>query len=312
MNISDLPNTSGVYKIIFPNNKIYIGISNKIRNRILEHLRKDYKEYPELPISRAINKYGINNVEVLELIDDDREVLIERERYWIRYFNATDKTIGYNVSVGGDGAGSGINNHEALLNQQELDEIVNLLINSDLSYAEIGAKYNNLGRWILQRINLGISYYNNKLDYPLRKKRVVKYGLENKQDAFYGRELELNNLVNDLQNSNLDFASLKNKYNIKTTTLTLINQGKKYYNPDLVYPLRKKNAIRKRLFSNQELDFIKSNIENGISLQDIAKVLQCDRKVISDIARGRRQRQEDWQYPIIKLKPVSTISESGE
>ena len=81
MNISDLPNTSGVYKIIFPNNKIYIGISNKIRTRILEHLRKDYKEHPELPISRAINKYGINNVEILELIDDDRKILVEREKY---------------------------------------------------------------------------------------------------------------------------------------------------------------------------------------------------------------------------------------
>ena len=96
-----------------------------------------------------------------------------------------------------------------------------------------------------------------------------------------------------MQNSNIDFTSLKNKYNIKTTTLTLINQGKKYYNPNLIYPLRKKNAIRKRLFSNQELEFIKSNIEKGISIQDIAKTLKCDRKVISAIARGERQKQED-------------------
>ena len=97
-------------------------------------------------------------------------------------------------------------------------------------------------------IKLPNSFNNDKLDYPLRKKRLEKYGLKNKQDAFYGRELELNNLLNDLQNSHIDFTSLKNKYNIKTTTLTLINQEKKYYNPNLVYPLRKKNAIRKRLF----------------------------------------------------------------
>ena len=46
---------SGVYKITFPNNKIYIGISNNIYRRMLEH-NSDFRN--NLPIENAIKKNG--------------------------------------------------------------------------------------------------------------------------------------------------------------------------------------------------------------------------------------------------------------
>ncbi len=76
------------------NNKIYIGQS--------------YKNDPEylgsgLLIIKAINKYGKENFkkEILEECEK-REYLNDREIYWISYYNSSNKSIGYNISLGGE------------------------------------------------------------------------------------------------------------------------------------------------------------------------------------------------------------------
>lgn len=65
---------SGVYKITFPNGKIYIGISNNMYRRMLEH-NTDFRN--NLPIENAIKKYGkITQFEILEIIDPkDRDLM---------------------------------------------------------------------------------------------------------------------------------------------------------------------------------------------------------------------------------------------
>ncbi len=85
-----------VYKITnLLNGKIYIGKD--------EGDRIDYMGSGKL-IRLAIKKYGLENFrkEIVESVND-RELLKERERFWINHFNATDKSIGYNIAVGGDG-----------------------------------------------------------------------------------------------------------------------------------------------------------------------------------------------------------------
>lgn len=91
---------SGIYKINFPNGKVYIGRSNNIYRRMLEH-NNDFRN--KLPIEYAIMKYGkIIEFDILELIDDLEEMK-KREIYWINYYDSTNKNKGYNVSSGGDG-----------------------------------------------------------------------------------------------------------------------------------------------------------------------------------------------------------------
>lgn len=48
---------SGIYKIIFDNEKVYIGLSNDIRRRMIEHYGRDLKDHPDLLISKAIIKH---------------------------------------------------------------------------------------------------------------------------------------------------------------------------------------------------------------------------------------------------------------
>ena len=166
---------SGIYRILFENEKSYIGLTNDLRRRMIEHLGKDVREHPELPISKAIKKYSIKDIILLEEIDaNDREKLKQQEKYWIAFydtFNNQDK--GYNITPGGDRASSGVYNVSASLNQEQLDLVIDLLLNSNLTYEEIIDKLNiSITRSVIRGINAGTHYKNPNLKYPLREKKT--------------------------------------------------------------------------------------------------------------------------------------------
>jgi group I intron endonuclease len=95
-----------IYKITNKiNNKVYIGqVYNKtIMDRFNRHI-KDASSKSRSYIDRSIYKYGRDNF-VCELIDTATSLqeLNEKEKYWIKYYNSTDRNIGYNLTPGGDG-----------------------------------------------------------------------------------------------------------------------------------------------------------------------------------------------------------------
>lgn len=82
------------------NNKVYIGQTRtSVSQRWAEHLR--HARYGEQVINRAMRKYGVDKfyIETLEICDI--KYLDEREIYYIDLYNSTDKSRGYNVSIGG-------------------------------------------------------------------------------------------------------------------------------------------------------------------------------------------------------------------
>lgn len=93
-----------VYKIKNnTNGKIYIGL----HKHNLNELDDSYWSSGKI-ISRAIQKEGKSNFsrEILEWCSN-REILKEREIYWIDKLNARNPTIGYNLAPGGDGGDLG-------------------------------------------------------------------------------------------------------------------------------------------------------------------------------------------------------------
>ena len=95
----------GIYKITNKiNNKIYIGKSINIEQRWKEHIRHSKNTFSRKkpPIHRAINKYGKENFyyEILEVCNIDE--LVEKEIFYIKKFDSTNKKIGYNLTPGGD------------------------------------------------------------------------------------------------------------------------------------------------------------------------------------------------------------------
>lgn len=83
------------------NNKIYIGKRQKPK------FDKNYWGSGVL-LSAAYKKYGKDNFTraVLDWCNTSDE-LIEKEKYWISFYESTNPDIGYNLTAGGDGASSG-------------------------------------------------------------------------------------------------------------------------------------------------------------------------------------------------------------
>lgn len=79
------------------NEKIYVG--QKHSDKFLGNI---YLGSGKRLLS-AIKHYGKENFEV-QLIEcvETKEEMDEREIYWIKYFDATNKDIGYNISLGGN------------------------------------------------------------------------------------------------------------------------------------------------------------------------------------------------------------------
>lgn len=94
-----------VYKITNKvNNKVYIGITNQGSGARYRHHWYESRIGEPSPIHRSMAKYGEENF-TLEIIDfaDTYDELKEKEKYWIKQYNSTDRTKGYNLTEGGDG-----------------------------------------------------------------------------------------------------------------------------------------------------------------------------------------------------------------
>ena len=114
-----------VYGIIYKienlvNGKIYIGQTTRSFNerynakgkgieRVYGYLLgcERYGDSHNVYLLKSIRKYGFINFEVEEVFDIayDRKELDEKEKYWIKYYNACDPNYGYNSLPGGTEGG---------------------------------------------------------------------------------------------------------------------------------------------------------------------------------------------------------------
>ncbi len=98
---------SGIYMIKnLKNNKVYIGKSINIYERIRQHINLLNKE--SLDENRYLinswNKYGRSNFEyvVLEDVEKNDKLLKERELYYMLLYNSLDREKGYNLRMDSD------------------------------------------------------------------------------------------------------------------------------------------------------------------------------------------------------------------
>ena len=88
------------------NNKIYIGLTTRNVNIRWEEHKKaalsDAEEFENVHLYNGMRKYGLNNFSfsIIETNIIDFNILNEREKYWIAFYNSYQN--GYNMNMGGN------------------------------------------------------------------------------------------------------------------------------------------------------------------------------------------------------------------
>ncbi len=292
---------SGIYKITFPNGKNYIGRSNNIYRRMLEH-NNDFRNH--LPIEYAIMKYGkITEFDILEEINPENiELSRERERYWINFYDSSNKKKGYNISLGGDGAGLGSENNQAKFTEEQIQEVYKeLRENLEISMEDIAKKY-NIHISTLSAINQGHTYFHSSVKYPIRdskQSKVIVSGTKNCNSKL--NENDLQKIIEFLQDENgISMAEIAKKFNVWPSVIQNINNGKSYVKKELSYPIRKKHKVGSKKLTDEQVKQIIEEIKKNPkeSLASISRRFNISSKTVSAINCGTIYKQKEEQYPI--------------
>ncbi len=88
------------------NNKVYIGqtIQSLAQRKAAHFYKSKNKKQKQFYFNNALNKHGKDNFywEVIETIEN-KNILGEKEKYWIKFFKSNEKEFGYNLTGGGEG-----------------------------------------------------------------------------------------------------------------------------------------------------------------------------------------------------------------
>lgn len=95
---------SGIYMIINKiDNKKYIGLSKNLEKRHDTHLSDLRRNcHANSKLQYAWNKYGGDNFDFQTIEKCEENEMSEKEKYYIRKYNTTDKKYGYNLTTGGE------------------------------------------------------------------------------------------------------------------------------------------------------------------------------------------------------------------
>lgn len=93
-----------LYKHIFPNNKVYIGITCQTPYK---RWRNGYGYKTQPLMWKAIKKYGWDNIQhEICVISSTKEFISQAERDWItKIYKSNDPNFGYNIENGGNYTG---------------------------------------------------------------------------------------------------------------------------------------------------------------------------------------------------------------
>lgn len=142
----------GIYKIEnLVNQKVYIGQSVHIEKRWQEHCQSSSDSL----IGKAIKKYGKTNFSFMVLEECDKNLLNEREEFFIKQYNSIVPN-GYNIEERDNGRKS----YFLKYSKETFLSIIDDIKNSKLSFEEISSKYD---------IDLSMVYYLNRGDYHTLK-----------------------------------------------------------------------------------------------------------------------------------------------
>ncbi len=263
------------------NGKCYVGQTIcPIKKRHYDHLHQD--SY----FDRALKKYGENNFE-LKILEDNiqtQELLDEREIYYIDKYKSY--VNGYNLTLGGQGR------TRRAVNPMLASKIADLILNTDLTFKEIGKKC-DCSIYQVSEANLGNGGY--RLDgyrYPLRSERITAKYTEEQVD-----------LVKEyLLKSDYSFSKIAELVGVDFYAVCDINAGKRRRDSNSNYPLRNPSAQRAVLDEDIVKMIVKMLKDSDMSADQIGEKLGIPGYTVGQINRGKSAwcKVLDETYPIRK------------
>lgn len=171
-----------------------------------------------------MRKYGVDNF-IFEILEDNissEQELNEREKYYIQKYNSTSHENGYNIAIGGDGG-----RISSKLSSSQVDNIISILLdeNNIESFSQIGEHF-GVESSTIRAINIGETWYNEKLNYPLRKYSTTGLSLTRQQ---------YKEIVDLLLFSTIKLQEIMKKYKLSEQQLSSINNGQYCYNGKHTY-----------------------------------------------------------------------------
>jgi len=299
-----IDNIIGIYKINFPNNKVYIGLSKDVRRRIREHFWGTKENACDLALKKYYNNINDFEIELLEIFQNiDYSILSDAEIKWIEYYHSNEKEFGYNLTSGGLPYHSKKGLPWSKFTYKDLEIIYQRLLNGE-GNIEIAKDYNVVPETIGQ-INQGHKYKNDNFSYPLRDNSIRKctQGLKNHNAP----ELEkIQEVCELLKQENYSYQEIANISGMSYTYVANINLGKLNYCNELpyTYPIQvKHNGRRNPLNKEEALEIIQLLKENQVTQKEIGALYGCSYNSISRINNGNLYKQDNENYPIRKGYP---------
>lgn len=230
------------------------------------------------PLSRGVRKYGKDEYELIVLEDDvSIKELNDKEIHYIKLYDTYYN--GYNQDIGGS-----LNYNFYIYADADIDNAINLLMNSSLSFPRI-EEMTGLSMTHLYNLNHGLRRRRENLTYPLRNENYLTRGQK--------LTLEETKQIKDiLKNTRIPMREIEEIYNC--TSVAGINMGRIFKDENEKYPLRKKRRIND--LELQEL--IKELAETDAPFKVIGEKYNASQDTISNINRGIVYKTDGIEYPI--------------
>lgn len=239
------------------NGKIYIG-QTTLQNGFDQRYKNNIKKYTHnVHLKNSIEKYGINNFEIIKELDIaySKQELNEKEKFYISLYKSTNKDFGYNKMSGGDNSKMSeetknkMSKNKTSENNPMAKKVVCLNTMEEFNtFREAAEKY-NLSKSAISGCCNGKTNTAGKLNGErliwMKKEKVETLTTE-----------EIKNIINEEQTKRKEMYSGKN--NSKAKKVKCINDGKifntgkecaEYYNLSVskIYAKIKENKPYKNL-----------------------------------------------------------------
>lgn len=210
------------------NNKVYIGQAIDAKIRFQSHCKPSAVTLNNELIGKAIQKYGKEHFS-FRILESQIENYNERERYWISFYNSLAPN-GYNLLEGGEVPPimRGVEHPEALLNEEQIEELTLDLKNGVLTTQELLKKYNFVSRTSLNDFNKGKTYHRD-IEYPIRKRYIGKLTDE-----------DIDEIIYQLRNTTRTYKDIGIDYNVEGRAISRIDKGIFHKQDGIEYPIRRK------------------------------------------------------------------------